>query len=96
MEGDFMRIRLSLTAFNDADLLSVKNIEDFDFKVWLKNSLRLYALTRQTVKTPLPPASADSELKNIMLSVTLDDRKDTVTIKWLKMLRKKQAGQEMN
>jgi len=89
MEGDFMRIRLSLTVFNDADLLSVRNIEDFDFKVWLKDSLRSYALTRQTVKTPLPPASVDSGLKNIMLSITLDDRKDAATIKWFKMLSKK-------
>ena len=90
-----MRIRLSLTVFNDADLLSVRNIEDFDFKVWVKDSLRSYAVTRQTVKTPLPSASAESELKNIMLSVTLDDRKDAATIKWLKTLTKKRRAGAM-
>ena len=85
----FMRIRLSLTVRNDADLLSIKSVEDFEFKIWIKEALRSYAMSRQTVKTALPAVPVVPELKNIMLSITLDERKDAATIAWLKKLAPK-------
>lgn len=82
------RIRLALTVRNDADLLWIRSIEEFDFKAWIKDSLRSYASSGQTVKTMLSGATtAKMKLMNVMLSVTLHERRDASTIEWLGRLK---------
>ena len=87
------RIRLPLSVSNDADLLSVRSIETFDFKAWIRDALRSYAKNRETVKYPLPAAPVKINLKNVMLSITLHERRDAATIEWLgKLAEGKCAG----
>ena len=87
------RIRLPLSVSNDADLLSIRSIEDFDFKAWIKDALRSYAKDRETMKYPLPVAPVKTNLKNVMLSITLHERRDAATIEWLgKLAEGKCAG----
>jgi len=84
---------MSLTAVSDLDLLSLCNIEEFDFKKWVKDTLRVYVDSGSVRKMPLPiipQGQAWHFRKN--LSITFDEKKDVEIIDWLLMIRKKQRS----
>jgi len=88
-----MRIRMTLTAVSDLDLLSLYNIEEFDFKKWVKDTLRTYVDNGSVRKMPLPivpQGQAWHFTRN--LSITFDEKKDVEIIDWLLMTRKKQRS----
>ncbi|MDR0287534.1 MAG: hypothetical protein LBI03_07525 [Clostridiales bacterium] len=88
-----MRIRLSFSILIDLDLLSIMHVPEFNFKGWMKDSLRTYAGTGKTRKVPLPASvPADMTLQNIKLSITLDKSKDAAVEKWLNTLKNKQRS----
>ena len=87
-----MRIRLLLTAYNDLELLILSNNPDFDFKAWVKEILRAYVSNGRTTRTQIPFNLTNAKMKNVMLSITLDDRKDAAIIEWLETLAKKRRS----
>ena len=87
-EINTMRIRLSITAHRDIWLLTLYYAPDFDFKGWLKDSLRTFCETGRTIRAPLPDIPADLKMKKVMLSLTLDEQKDWAIIKWLGTMKK--------
>jgi len=87
-----MRIRLLLTIYNDLELLILNNDPDFDFKAWVKEILRAYVSNGRTTRTQIPFNLTNAKMKNVMLSITLDDRKDAAIIEWLEMLAKKRRS----
>jgi len=81
-----MRIRLNLTILSDLDLITLYHIPEFDFKIWVRNALRLYAEDRTVLKTPLPAPPESISPENMMLSITFDPFKDAKVLKWLNSL----------
>jgi hypothetical protein len=88
-----MRLRLTLTILSDLDLLALSSVPEFNFKNWVRDSLRTYAGTGVTRKVPLP-ASAPPELslQSITYSITFDKHKDKTVESWLKSIKKKQRS----
>jgi len=82
-----MRIRLNLTILSDLDLITLYCIPEFDFKIWIRNALRLYAESRTVLKTPLPAPPESVSPENMMLSITFDHNKDAKVLEWLTSLR---------
>jgi len=85
-----MKIRLSLTASRDIPLLTLYHVPEFDFKGWIKNSLRAFAETDRAVKILLPDIPDNLKLKKVILSITLDEQKDRAVIKWLETMKKEE------
>ena len=85
-----MRFRLKLTTTSDLDLITLNCIPDFDFKVWIREALREYAKTGNVMRFQLPePFQIETEAQSVMLSVTLDKRKDSAIMKWMKRIKVK-------
>ena len=85
-----MRLRLTLTILSDLDLLTLGNIPEFNFKGWVKNSLRTYVGSGITLKIPLPLTAPPSlTLKSVTYSITFDKNKDHAVENWLKSIKKK-------
>jgi len=89
-----MRIRLPLTAWHDLDLLSLNNIEEFDFKGWVREVLREYVRNGNVVRMALPPLPDGDAFywMKVTLSITLDKRKDMAIMNWLKIIKPKQKS----
>ena len=79
-----MRIRIKLTVLCDSDLLTLNSIPEFNFKKWVREALGTYASTGGVITIPLPDPPEMLDLKNIMLSITFDDKKDAAIVELLK------------
>jgi len=88
-----MRIRLAFSILVDLDLLSLMHVPEFNFKAWVRDSLRAFATTGEFRRVPLPTSVPDSMvLQNITLSISLDPVKDAEVEKWLDSIKYKQRS----